>query len=270
MILLGDIGGTHLRLAASEVPGSFEEPVIVDTPQALDDAVAAFARSATELAHGRAIERAVIGVAGLFSTDGTTLLRAPHLPAWDGAQLAERFGNAVGAPVHTENDAMLGALGEAHAGAGQGASILAYVAVGTGAGGARIVDGQIDRHARGFEIGHLRLGASADAPELESLVSGSGLAARYGRPAAEIDDPAAWDTIADAFALGLYATILHWSPDRVVLGGSAFTGERAIPLGRVRATLAAANTALPDLPDIQLASLADRSALHGALVLAQQ
>ena len=266
MNILADIGGTHMRIAASDAHDSFEEPVIFDTPAEFAAAVELFASATRDIAHGRIITGGVIGVAGLVSADHQTLLKAPHLQAWVGKDIAAAFGRAIGAPIRLENDAALAALGEAQQGAGAGAGIVAYITVGTGIGGARIVDGNTDRSAFGFEIGHQRLGSDTDAPEWETFASGSGLERRYGKLSSELADPAIWEECADHFAIGLYNTILHWSPDRVVLGGSLFT-EKAIPLERVRETLRAAATALDDIPDIRLATLGDRSGLYGALTL---
>ncbi len=266
MNILADIGGTHMRIAASDAHDSFEEPIIFDTPAEFDAAVELFASAAHDIAKGRIITGGVIGVAGLVSANRQTLLKAPHLRDWEGKEVAAAFGRAIGAPVRLENDAALAAIGEAQHGAGKEALIIAYVTVGTGIGGARIVDGHIDRAAFGFEIGHQRLGSDSSAPEWETFASGSGLEKRYGKPSRELTDPAIWQECADHFAIGLYNTILHWSPDRVVLGGSLFT-EKAIPLERVRETLRSAATALNDIPDIRLATLGDRSGLYGALTL---
>ena len=267
MIIVADIGGSRMRIAVSDAPDSFEEPVIVATPASFDEAVATFAETVRDLAQGRPVTGGTVGVPGLLSPDRQTLLRAPNLPDWAGRNVVEAFSQAVGAPIRFENDAMLGALGEAHYGAGKGAHILAYVTVGTGVGGGRVVDGRLDPVAHGSEIGHQRLGTGPDAPEWEALVSGSGLQAKYGKPASEIDDPIVWERCADDFALGLYNTILEWSPDRVVLGGTGFTGTRAISLERVRTTFRIIATALPELPNIKLATLGDRSGLYGALAL---
>ncbi len=268
MIIVADIGGSHMRIAASDAPDSFEEPVIFDTPAEFDAAVAAFASAARDLARGRPITGGVVGLAGLLSRDRQTLLRSPHLRGWEGKQVVNEFSQALGASVRFENDVALGALGEAQRGAGAGVSIVAYVAAGTGVGGARVVDGRLDRTAFGFEIGHQLLGTDANAPEWEALVSGSGLLQRYGKPSSEITDSAIWNECADHFTHGLYNTILHWSPERVVLGGSLFLKPNTIPLERVQTTLRSIASALPELPDIQLAMLGNHSGLYGALVLA--
>lgn len=269
MIIIADIGGSKMRVAASDAPDSFEEVIVIETPADFDAGIAAFTSAALHVARGRPITKGMIGVAGLFSTDRQKLLRSPHLRAWEGKDVVDAFGRALDAPVRFENDVALGALGEAQSGAGIGASIVAYIAVGTGVGGARIVDGRIDRTAFGFEIGHQLLGSDANAPDWESFVSGSGLAQRYGKPPSEITDPMIWNECADHFAHGLYNTILHWSPERVVLGGSLFLRPNPIPLERVKTTLRSIASALPELPDIQLAALGDYSGLYGALNLAQ-
>lgn len=268
MKIIADIGGTHMRIAAVAAPDVFEEPTILDTPAEFDTAITIFADTVRKIAKGRPIVSGVVGIAGLLSTDHQTLLKAPHLRGWEGKNVVSEFGHALGVPLRFENDAALGALGEARHGAGTDASILAYVTVGTGVGGARVVDGHIDRAIFGFEIGHQRLGTNAEAPEWEELVSGSGIAQRYGKDPSEVTDPAVWEECADHFAHGLYNTILHWSPERIVLGGSLFLKQNPIPLKRVQTTLHSIASALPELPEIRLAALGNYSGLHGALILA--
>ena len=264
MILVADIGGSHTRLSINDVPDSLEEPIVYDTPADFNDAISTFARAAMDISKGRPITSGVVGIAGTLSADRRVLLRSPHLRGWENRDVAATFGQAIGAPVRFENDVALGALGEATRGAGVGASIIAYVAVGTGVNGARVVDGKIDVTALGFEIGHQRLDIGADAQELEELVSGSALFTKYGRPASEITDPDIWNECADILAIGLYNTILHWSPERIVLGGSLLLGTHGIPVERVNTALQSINTALPALPEIRLAALGDSSVLSGA------
>jgi predicted NBD/HSP70 family sugar kinase len=267
MIVVADIGGSNMRVAVSDARGILEEPFVCDTPADFDTAVAIFAKTARNMARGRPITGAAVGVAGILSRNRRALLKAPHLRGWENKNIADAFESALGVPIRFENDAALGALGEAVFGAGSGVSILAYIAVGTGVGGARVVDGKIDRTTFGFEMGHMKLGVGADAPEWEELVSGSGLGKKYGKPSSEIKDLSIWNECADAFALGLYNTILHWSPERIVLGGALFN-ECAIPLARVKITLHSINTALPILPEIRLSKLGDKSVLYGALTVA--
>jgi predicted NBD/HSP70 family sugar kinase len=120
----------------------------------------------------------------------------------------------------------------------------------------------------GHEIGHQYLGIGKDAPEWEDLASGSGLLKMYGKPSSEIKDPEVWNKCADDFAHGLYNTLLHWSPDRFVLGGSLFISG-SLPLPRVRETLRAISRGLPVLPEFAVAMLGEKAGLYGALALWQ-
>jgi predicted NBD/HSP70 family sugar kinase len=269
MVIVGNIGGTHTRIAGSEARDSFEEPVILDTPSSFEELLDTFVRSSLVIANERPITSAVIGVAGLLSPDKSEMLRSPNLGDWVGKDIKKAFTEALGAPVTFENDAALEALGEARTGAGVGSSIVAYLSVGTGVGGARVVDGKLDRAAHGFEVGHQLLGATDGAMEWEEIVSGSGLGRKYGQPSSTIKDPGVWAEVGDQFAYGLYNTILHWSPDCVVLGGALFN-EKAIPLERVETKLKSLARALSDLPELRLAKHGDLSGLYGALALSQE
>ena len=69
--------------------------------------------------------------------------------------LAERLG----VPVLVENDANLGALGEAAFGAGKGLESLIYVKLAEGIGAGVVIDGRIHRGSRGLagELAHVRV-----------------------------------------------------------------------------------------------------------------
>jgi predicted NBD/HSP70 family sugar kinase len=142
--------------------------------------------------------------------------------------------------------------------------------VSTGVGGVRIVDGEIDKSAMGFEPGHQIIDADGTlCPEcksvpgyLERYVSGSAIEMRHGKKAYEIDDPGVWDEAARFLAYGLNNTIVHWSPDVVILGGSV-TGK--IPLDKVRVYLADILKIFPEPPLIRKAVLGDFGGLYGAL-----
>jgi len=77
--------------------------------------------------------------------------------------------------VFIENDASIVGLGEAVSGAGMGEEIVVYITVSTGVGGTRIVSGEIDEHAYGFEPGHELINMQ---DSLEDLVSGTAVEER--------------------------------------------------------------------------------------------
>ena len=81
------------------------------------------------------------------------------LPAVVRGDLRAELQQATGLPVTFENDANAAAYGEYVAGAGRGSRNLFYITIGTGIGGALILDGRLWRGASGFagEVGHITI-----------------------------------------------------------------------------------------------------------------
>ena len=268
MYLLFDIGGTKTRLATSKDAVSFNTPIIIDTPQKFEEGISAFDNAVNKLVGGEKIEKAVGAVSGPLDKEHSMLVNAPNLKGWNGKPLKKELEKILSAPVVLENDAALVGLGEAVYGAGKGHNIVAYITVSTGVGGARIVGGKIDVSSMGFEPGHQVI-HYAEGKDLESHISGSGVKARYGKEPYDIDDPAVFEELAKMLAYGLNNTIVHWSPDVVVLGGSMITGDPAIPLKSIQKHVSKILTIFPTPPVIVKATLQDVGGLYGALSLLQ-
>ena len=74
-----------------------------------------------------------------------------------------------------------------------------------------------------------------------------------------------WLELAQYLAQGMRNTILYWSPDIIVLGGSMMVGDPKIPLEAVRkATVATLDNFVP-CPFITIAALGDEAGLYGAM-----
>jgi predicted NBD/HSP70 family sugar kinase len=252
MYLLFDIGGTKMRLATSVDARSLGPIKIAPTPETPAAIVAEFKKLADELLDG-ARPQAVVG--------GATRRYEP---------VKAEIGRLFDAPCFTENDAALCCLGEAVMGAGRGAAILLYVTVSTGVGGARIVDGKIDRKTIGFEPGRQIINCQGEVKTLESFISGRSLEARFGQAPKEMADQALWDESARYLAYGLHNMIMHWSPELVVLGGSMITGRPGIEIGAVERELHKISHIFPSLPAFKQAELGDLGGLHGALEYLRQ
>jgi predicted NBD/HSP70 family sugar kinase len=168
------------------------------------------------------------------------------------------------------------ALGEAHFGAGQGDAIMAYLTVSTGVGGARIVDGHIDRSTFGFEPGHQFLDVDRTPwPDLVNgeageLISGTATERRFGMKPYKVTDPAVWEELARLTAYMLANTIMHWSPNTVVLGGSMIVGDPAIPIDRIEHYLSEVLTIFPERPLVKKATLGACGGLYGAMTVVKQ
>lgn len=263
MYLLFDIGGTKMRLAVSRDGKTLGAPIIVSTPEKFFEGMQLFKEITIGLIRANKADKVKAvagGVAGPLDSKKTKLLRAPNLSGWVGKPLAQELKKMFKAPVHLENDAALAGLGEGVYGAGRGHKIVAYLTVSTGVGGARIVDGRIDASAFGFEPGHQLVGSSGKT--LGSYISGNSLQKRFHLPAKEIKDKKVWDETARWLSMGLHNTIVHWSPEVVVLGGSIM---HDISLALVKRELKKTLIIFPRLPEIKKAELGDTAGLWGAL-----
>jgi predicted NBD/HSP70 family sugar kinase len=270
MYIVADIGGTKTRVAGSDDLETFGVPVIFPTPQKYEEALAAITEHARATAGSDSIEKMVVGVPVRLSRDKRTIVHAQNIPDWTGKALSGDLERALGASVVLGNDCALVGLGEAIHGAGQGASILVYMTISTGVNGVRIVDGKIDPSASGFEIGDQYLMPDHEAKMLGDMISGRAIAKRFGvaSPRDLGKEHPVWEELAQTLAYAINNTIMYWSPDRIVIGGSMMN-DIGIPIDRVKFHLQTIMKDVP-MPEIAHASLGDVGGLWGGLVLLRQ
>lgn len=265
MFLLFDIGGTNMRIAVSEGGKEIDASKSVLTPQDFVEGMRICEKIAKELVGEEHIEAIAGGIAGTLDKEHMVLLRSPHMPGWVEKPLKKELGEMFGVPVYLENDAALAGLGEASMGAARGYDIAAYITVSTGVGGVRIVDGAIDRNAMGFEIGHQVINYDDKARTLEECVSGSGFLRRFGKLPQDIADQAVWEEAARLLAVGLHNTILHWSPEVLVLGGPLIL-QSPFPFDVFSKHFnESVYSVLACVPEIKKVELGEKSGLYGAL-----
>ena len=126
-----------------------------------DDLAAHIARLISELRDSSPAPVGAIGVGvpGLVSPQTGRVIISTDLPAVVRVDLRAELEKATGLRVTLDNDANAGALGEQSVGAGRSSRNLFYVTIGTGIGGAIILDGKLWRGASGFagEFGHITI-----------------------------------------------------------------------------------------------------------------
>ncbi len=164
-----DIGGTAVKHGVADAEGRFLEKGVFGTglpaagiPRLLDLVTA-------QIRHYQACyDIAGVGVdtAGVVDAErGTILMEARNFPGYEGTPLRQYLEDACGIPCAVENDANAAGLGEYWLGAGQGASSLVCLTVGTGIGGCVLLDGKLLHGCCGSagEVGYMRLhGSGAD------------------------------------------------------------------------------------------------------------
>jgi glucokinase len=267
MQILFDIGASRTRVATTDnnkiaLIRSAQTPP--DPAQGID-LVADLARELS-IAAKKDITVVAGGVPGVLNATKEIILSSPNLSGWNGVPLAERLHRELSVPVYLENDANLGALGEAAYGAGRDERIMAFLTISTGVGGGRIVDGHIDKYASGFEPGQQIMDLTSNKT-LEDLVSGRAVKKRWGKDPKEVKDSKVWQELAKTLAVGITNTVVHWSPDVVVLGGPMMLGKPAIDITAVHDHLEKVLRIFPHSPKLRLGQLGDNVGLYGAMRL---
>lgn len=259
MYLLFDIGGTNLRLAVSDDGKTIGQHKLIPTPPDIENGLQSLKQIGDKLAGDKKIQGLSGGIAVVFDKDKNISIKSTHLQGWVNHNIKENLEKMFGVSVKLENDTAVYGLGEAVFGAGKGSPIVCVLTIGTGVGGVRIVNGKIDEKAFGFEPGHQIIEIDGKDCQcggkghLETYVAGS-----------YIGRDADWDQVAKYLAVGLNNTIVHWSPDVVVLGGAVM---KSVSLEKVKAYLEKDLTIFPKLPEIVSAKLGDKGGLYGALAM---
>ncbi len=274
--VLFDIGGTSTRVAVTDDLVSFGDPIKFNTPTDFNEGIKKIVAAVKELAPDT-IRGMAGGIRGQLNDDKTTMIADKLLTGWIDEPLVATLKKKLNTEVYLENEAALAGVGEATHGAGKGLDIVVYHTISTGVGGAKIEHGQIDSFRSGFEPGHqildidhTILGEGVE-PTLENLVSGTALEERMGIKPYEIDQSdAIWDQLAYYLAHGLRNSILFWSPDAIVLGGSMIVGDPRIPLDSIIKHTNAVVGEVTEVPLIVDAALGDFAGLYGAMTLLSQ
>jgi glucokinase len=158
-----DLGGTNLRAANVDRDGRIYERVKTPTPETdkAEDIVSAIVAAVREcetsgLNRGARIQAVSVVVPGSVQVETGVVVNAPNIPSLPGFRLAAALNEAIDRPVLLENDANAAALGEIWQGAARNCKTIICLTLGTGVGGAIILDGQLWRGVDGTagEIGH--------------------------------------------------------------------------------------------------------------------
>lgn len=152
-----DVGGTNIQVGMvsgdHEVQDRGKVPTPTSGPDAVFDAVAGLVADldGDPVAVG-------VGIPGVVHAG--QVLTVPNLEGWDAdVNLVGGLTSRLDAPVTLGNDANVGLLGEWVAGAARGARDVLGLWLGTGVGGALVLDGRPYEGSRGSsgEIGHVQV-----------------------------------------------------------------------------------------------------------------
>jgi glucokinase-like ROK family protein len=293
-----DFGHSHLRVAVADL----SHEILAEQVRALDvDASAAEGLAAAADMVDAVLEQADVprdrvinvgmGVPGPISHTTGNVGNGAILPGWVGVSPAAEMERRLGLPVVVDNDANLGALGEALFGAGRGAREIVYLKVSSGIGAGLIVGGRIHHGAGGTagELGHVlvdedghvcrcgnrgcleTVAATTGLLEQLSRTHGNGLTIEDVVRLASGDDPGCRRVIADAGqhigrAMAMLCNLLN--PARVIVGGDlAAAGDLLLDPLRASLRRYAIPSAAEDA-EVSTGVLGERAEVRGAIALA--
>jgi glucokinase len=229
------------------------------------------------LASGWKFDRCGIGFGGPVDFAAQKVNLSTHVGGWRDFPLVEKVSGLFQVPVVMDNDANVGALGEAIYGAGREVRPMFYMTLSTGIGGGIVLDdSSVYRGADSYagELGHITL--KPGGPEclcgshgcFERLCCGMWLERDYGKTAKELmRDRAFVERYVVDLAQGLKAAVMMLNPARIVIGGGiAKAGDALfVPL---RAELRRQVTGWSRARlEVVPAALGDDSVLYGCLEL---
>jgi predicted NBD/HSP70 family sugar kinase len=193
VVLVADIGATHVRLAVTDLAANVLASELVD----LDIALGPAAVLGWVIDHGRAlvgqsgrseadIAGVGIGLPGPVEHATGRPTNPPIMPGWDGFDVPAFVRREVDCVVAVDNDVNIMALGE-HAIGFAEVDHLMFVKVATGIGCGIISDGELRRGAQGAagDLGHIQVPHDVDAlcrcgnnGCLEAVASGAAVAGK--------------------------------------------------------------------------------------------
>ncbi len=233
-----DLGGTAIKMGRFTLTGDCLESLTIPTPQPSTPTavVEAISRGVNHLnRHKQAIALGV-GTPGPADATGRIALVAINLTDWQNVPLAQLLEAKTGLQTVIANDANCAGLGEAWLGAGKGYNHLVLLTLGTGVGGAIILNGRLFTGHLGAagELGLITLNPdgppcnSGNQGSLEQYVSATAIIRETGKTPAQLgllaekNDPEAltfWQEYGRKLGAGLASIIYILTPEVVIIGG---------------------------------------------------
>lgn len=290
-----DVGGTKVLAVRIDAHGTVEATATRPMPGrsadagALEEAVALAARDVYDADPPRALG---LSAAGLVDGAGERFLFGAHLP-WRDAPVRRSLARRTGLGVVLDNDANCAAHAELALGAARDVRSALLVTIGTGIGGAVVLDGRVVRGAHGLagEFGHMQvvpdglacecglrgcweqycsgralervarvaLGRHLDGPEVTALARAGDQVARH-----------AFASIGTWLGVGVAGLVSAFDPEVVVVGGGvSAVGDLLLAPARTALGGSLQGTAYRAVPALVAAHLGPEAGAIGAALLAR-
>lgn len=233
-----DLGGTAIKLGRFDQQGNCLETLTVPTPQPSTPTavVAAMIEAITQLNSSKNAIAIGVGTPGPVDATGKISQVAINLTNWYNVPLADWLADKTGYPTILANDANCAGLGEAWLGAGRQFQHLILLTLGTGVGGAIILNSKLFTGHQGAagELGLITFNPdgpmcnSGNQGSLEQYLSIGAIRRRTGKDPSELGvmaqqgEPEAlkfWASYGRDLGIGLTTLIYILTPEAIVIGG---------------------------------------------------
>ena len=235
-----DLGGSAIKLGRFQEDGTSIQSLTIPTPQpATPEAVLEVMVDAiTQLNPYGSVRAIGVGTPGPADGAGRIAIVAINLIGWQDIPLADWLEGKTGLPTVIANDANCAGLGEAWLGAGRRFRNLILLTIGTGVGGAIILDGNLftGHGGRAGELGLISFNPHPDSPmcnsgnqgSLEQYLSIGAIRRRTNKDPAELGILAKegnsfalefWESYGRDLGIGLTSLIYVLTPEAIIIGG---------------------------------------------------
>lgn len=194
-IAAGDIGGTNLRMALTDMSGKIltrwssstvelREPELV--LRRVYDGVKEMLQKIA--APSDALQSIAIGVPGVTDIDNGIVIATSYLMGWRNVPLRALMEKELKIPAAVDNDVNLAAIGESWIGAAKGERDFVFLAIGTGIGAGIVLNGRPYHGSRwsAGEVGYMLVPGTTGGPgkndepgALESMIGGEGIKTQW-------------------------------------------------------------------------------------------
>ena len=171
-----DIGGTTIKIATWK-DGKLQDKHAVNTPKDLNIFYDILTAEVNKIKQNTKIKGVAISSPGAVDQKNGIIGGSSALPYIHNFKIVDELKKRFELPVSIENDANSAALGELAEGAGKGSDSMAFFVIGTGIGGAIIINQKVwhGAHLFGGEFGYMSIGTKS----VSDLASPVAMASRY-------------------------------------------------------------------------------------------
>ena len=233
-----DLGGTAIKLGRFTSEGDCIASLSVPTPQPSkpEAVVGAIAQAVKEIDPQTESLAIGLGSPGPVDASGRIAKVAINLAGWKNVPLSDLLEPQIHRPVVVANDANCAGMGEVWLGAGKGFRNFILLTLGTGVGGAVILDGKLFTGSNGAagELGLVTINLygpecnSGNRGSLEQYLAVGAIRRQTGFEPQKLGQMAAagnrqalefWETYGHYLGAGLASSIYILGPEAIAIGG---------------------------------------------------